>query len=653
MMRSCPRYRLGILALLLALTVGCAATASPPTPVNSSPAAPGGNPAAETPAVQIQTETPASVAAALPATAATSTPASRPSHVVSPPLMTEWTTQVSSANVLPEYPRPQMVRPDWQNLNGEWQFAIAEANQPAPFGKELPEKILVPFPLESALSGLMRTGQHMWYRRTFTVPDEWSGRHVLLHFGAVDWQTTVYVNGAQVGTHTGGYDSFSFDISKELQTGENELIVGVYDPTDLADQPLGKQRLIPHTIWYTSSTGIWQTVWLEPVAPASIARLDMAPDVEGQALTLTVQAVGATHETVEAVALDRGVEVGRATGVAGTAIRVPVPDPKLWSPDEPFLYDLEVTLKSGNEPVDRVTSYFGMRSIGLAKVGEYLRPVLNGQFVFQMGALDQGYWPDGIYTAPSDAALRYDIEQAKALGYNLLRKHMKVEPQRWYYWADKLGILVWQDMPAMPEFKSDLSPAARNQFEIELQELVDEHRSSPAIIMWVPFNEGWGQYDQARIADLIKGWDPSRLVDNMSGINCCGAVDGGNGDVIDWHVYVGPGSGSPSDTRAAVLGEYGGLGLKIPEHEWNPVASFNYEMQSDAEQLTNRYLELLQQVHTLMGDTGLSAAVYTQLTDVEIEVNGIMTYDRAVMKLDAAKITAAHKDLIESSKRAK
>ncbi len=644
-------YRLGFMALILALCVACAATTSQPTPITSSPSAVSNNATTQPPVAHTTTsaQTVETAEPAAPNVSATAA-AARSGPAMLPPLRTQWMSDVSPDSVLPEYPRPQMVRQDWYNLNGLWQFGKGEAGQLPPYGQQLAEEILVPFPIESALSGLMRTGQDMWYRRTFTVPDAWSGQHVLLHFGAVDWQATVYVNGHEVGSHTGGYDSFSFDITQQLHSGENELIVGVHDPTELEEPVLGKQRLIPREIWYTSASGIWQTVWLEPVAAASIARLDMIPEVEGQVLKLTVQGTGTIDETVEVVASADGVEVGRASGPVGSEVHIPVPQPRLWSPDDPFLYDLEVSLKRDDELVDRVTSYFGMRSVGLVQVGDYLRPVLNGEFVFQMGLLDQGYWPDGIYTAPTDEALRYDIEQAKALGYNLLRKHMKVEPQRWYYWADKLGVLVWQDMPALPEFKSDISTAARKQFELELKELVDEHRSSPAIIMWVPFNEGWGQYDQARIADVIKGWDPSRLVDNMSGVNCCGAVDGGNGDVLDWHVYVGPDSGSPSDTRAAVLGEYGGLGLKVVEHEWNPVASFNYEMQSDADQLTNRYLELLQQVRSLMFDRGLSAAVYTQLTDVEIEVNGIMTYDRAMVKLDASKLTTAHKELIESSK---
>jgi hypothetical protein len=567
-----------------------------------------------------------------------------------PPLATPWTSLVSPSNALPEYPRPQMVRSAWQNLNGEWQFANATAGQTPPFGQNLPESVLVPFPIESAISGIQRHQDRMWYRRTFTVPAGWSGQRVQLHFGAVDWEAAVYVNGVQVGTHQGGFDAFSFDITDRLNGGTNELIVGVYDPTDAGGQPIGKQRNNPSGIFYTAASGIWQTVWLEPTPAARITRLDMTPDVAGKALRLTVLGAGLSGQTVEAVAFDGTVQVGSATGSVGSEIRIPVPAPKLWSPESPFLYDLRVSLKSGTTTVDQVTSYFGMRSVGLKLIGGVLRPVLNGQFVFQMGTLDQGYWPDGIYTAPTDEALKFDIQKHKDLGYNLLRKHIKVEPQRWFYWADKLGILVWQDMPLMDHAKVP-STSARAQFERELREMVDEHRSSPSVIMWVVQNEGWGQYDQARLATLVKSWDPSRLVNNMSGINCCGSVDGGNGDVADWHVYVGPASPAPSGTRAAVLGEFGGLGLRITGHEWSPGNGFGYEMMSSAAALTSRYGGLIQQTQSLMYQPGLSAAVYTEITDVENEVNGILTYDRAVMKPDAAQLRAAHDNLIAASRQ--
>jgi beta-galactosidase/beta-glucuronidase len=566
-----------------------------------------------------------------------------------PPLTTEWTGQVTADNVLPEYPRPQLVRPDWQSLNGVWEFAPANEGEPPPFGQGLAERVLVPFPIESALSGVQRHHDRMWYRRGFTLPEAWAGRRIQLNFGAVDWEAAVYVNGQQVGSHRGGYDAFSFDITPQLRAGANELIVGVYDPTDRGEQPVGKQRSEPEGIFYTASSGIWQTAWLEPTAAAHITRLDITPDLPGEALRLVVHADGGAGHTVQATALDGDVEVGRAAGATGAELRIPLPAPRLWSPERPFLYDLRVSLHDGAAVVDGVGSYFGMRSIAVGKVGPALRLLLNGEFVFQMGTLDQGYWPDGLYTAPTDAALRFEIEQHKALGFNLIRKHVKVEPQRWYYWADKLGLLVWQDMPSMN--LANPSPEARRQFEVELRELIDEHRSATSIVMWVPFNEGWSAYDPRGIAAQVKEWDPSRLVNNNSGVNCCDMVDGGNGDVVDWHVYVGPEAPLPSALRASVLGEYGGLGLQVEGHEWRPGAYFSYQDESDAAALTQRYVELSGKVRGLMAGLGLNAAVYTQITDVETELNGLFTYDRAVLKLDGRAIKAANQQLIDESRR--
>ncbi len=556
---------------------------------------------------------------------------------------------MTATNALPEYPRPQMVRPDWQNLNGVWQFAAATDSQAVPINQNLAERVLVPFPIESALSGIQRHEDRMWYRRTFTVPNTWSGRHVQLNFGAVDWQATVYVNGKQVGTHQGGYGAFSFDITAQLHGGANELIVGVYDPTDSGGQPVGKQRNKPKDIFYTSSSGIWQTVWLEPTPMVHITRLDMTPDLPGQVLRLIVHAEGSGGQTVQATALDGGVEVGHATGTTDTELRIPVAQPKLWSPEQPFLYDLKVSLTNGATVVDGVTSYFGMRSIGVARIGTALRPVLNNHFVFEIGTLDQGFWPDGIYTAPTDEALRFDIQKTKDLGFNLIRKHTKVEPQRWYYWADKLGLLVWQDMPAMK--LEAPAPTAKQEFEAELREMIDEHRSAPSIIMWVPFNEGWGEYDPRRIADQIKQWDPSRLVDNNSGVNCCGSTDGGNGDVVDWHVYVGPETPLPSVVRASVLGEFGGLGLQVAGHVWQPGVHFSYHDEPDAVADSQHYVQLITTVESLMSGLGLNAAVYTQITDVETELNGLYTYDRAVLKPDANAVRTANQQLIDASKK--
>ncbi|MFK9090120.1 FIMAH domain-containing protein [Bacillus salipaludis] len=548
-----------------------------------------------------------------------------------------WADEVTADHVLPEYPRPQLVRKDWMNLNGEWQFEGAAEGDGVPAGRTLDEKILVPFAVESKLSGIERHEDHMWYKRDFTIPKGWSGDRVLLHFGAVDWETNVFVNGEKAGSHKGGYDGFSFDITDQLKAGSNELIVEVKDATS-TDQPLGKQRLNPGGIFYTSVSGIWQTVWMEPVAAASISKLDMTPEIDGEYLTLSVTGAGVNGETVEAIALMDGKEVGRVSGSVGEELQLPVPDPRLWSTTDPFLYDLKVRLMNGKDTVDEVSSYFGMREISVGKVDGTLRPLLNGEFVFQMGPLDQGYWPEGLYTAPTDDALKFDIEQAQNLGFNMIRKHAKVEPQRFYYWADKMGMLVWQDMPQ--QYNTNPSEKMAKQFEHEFEEMMEELHNSPSLVVWTVFNEGWGQYDTERITNWVKQKDPNRLVNNASGW-----TDKGVGDMIDFHCYVGPCSPAPTDNRIAVLGEYGGLGLFVPGNEWNSNV-FNYELQASKEQLTTRYLGLIEKIKKLKEESGLSAAVYTQITDVEIEINGLLSYDRKVEKADFDKLRAAHRELI-------
>jgi hypothetical protein len=572
------------------------------------------------------------------------------------PMTTPWTNQVPVDNPLPEYPRPQLTRPDWANLNGIWNFAVTGANagQPSSFT----EQIRVPFPAESALSGIQRKvtqNDKLWYQRTFTVPAGWNGRRVQLNFGASDWKTTVWVNGQQAGgVHNGGFDSFGFDITPLLNGGTNSIVVSVFDPTETGGQAVGKQRIrdvAPHPdggIFYTAASGIWQTVWLEPTAPAHITRLDLVPNLGDNTLRATVLGAGVSGQTAKVTVSTGGTTVGTATGAVGSAIPVPVPNAHRWSPEDPFLYDVKAELVSGESTVDAVGSYAGMRSIGIAKVGNVLRPVLNGQFVFQTGTLDQGYWPDGIYTAPTDEALKFDLQKHKDLGFNMVRKHIKVEPQRWFYWADKLGLLVWQDMPAMDTRTPD--GPARVQWEAEYHAIIDQHRSSPSVVMWVNQNEGWGQYDQARIANEVKAADPSRLVNNMSGVNCCGSVDGGNGDVIDNHVYVGPGNTAPTATRAAVLGEFGGLGYKVPGHEWFPGGGFSYENQTTVARLNDRFVGLLDGIRTSQLRLGLSASVYTEITDVENEVNGLLTYDRQVLKVDTNRVKAANLALIDASR---
>ncbi|KZV89224.1 alpha-L-arabinofuranosidase B [Exidia glandulosa HHB12029] len=562
-----------------------------------------------------------------------------------PPLTTPWTSQVSLTNPLPEYPRPQLVRSDWQSLNGQWQFAASSQITSPPTGQTLGETILVPFPLESAISGIMRHETNSFYRRTFTIPAAWSGRRVQLNFGAVTWRATVWINGQNVGTHSGGYEAFSFDITSQLNGGTNEIIVGVYSPVDAAGIPLGKQRLNGTSIFYTAASGIWQTVWLEPTQAARITQLDTTPDIHAGVLSLAVKTSGASGQTVTAIVSTGGTTVGNATAPVGTTtvLRIPVPNARLWSPDDPFLYDLRVTLTSG----DVVTGYFGMRSVGTAIVNGWLRPVLNGRFIFQMGTLDQGYWPDGIYTAPTDAALSFDLERQKALGFNTVRKHIKVEPARWFYHADRLGLLVFQDMPAM---RTDGTPSAsdRTNFEDELRRMIDQLRGITSIVQWIPFNEGWGEYDEARIADLTKSFDSTRPINGNSGSNCCGR-DPGNGDIVDDHIYVGPGSThTPTATRFAQLGEFGGLGLRVAGHEWQPGAGFSYEIVADAAALNKRYVEVSSTLQGLIWGRGLSGSIYTEPTDVENEVNGYYTYDRQVFKGNFDQFKAIHQAVIGS-----
>lgn len=566
-------------------------------------------------------------------------------------ITTPWAAEVNPENVLPDYPRPQLVRGQWANLNGEWEFEAAKEDDAVPTGRTLGEKILVPFAAESVLSGINRVEDRMWYKRSFTVPDSWSGQRVNLNFGAVDYLATVYVNGKLIGSHKGGYTSFSFDITDALVSGSNELIVHVLDQTDMGeDQAVGKQTVKKlGGIWYTSVSGIWQTVWLEPVANAHIEKLDMTPDLQSQALKLTPAVQGAPGLTVEAVAKVGGEIVGRVTGAAGETLQLPVPNPRLWSPDDPFLYDLTVRLKNGEQVADEVTSYFGMREIKLGMEDGVLRPLLNGKFVFQMGPLDQGYYPDGLYTAPTDEALKFDLQTVKRVGMNMVRKHIKVEPARWYYWADKLGVLVWQDMPSLEDRQgnrgSDITPATKTQWLKEYKEMVDQLRSAPSIVVWTVFNEGWGQFDwggqQTRdAANYVKGLDSTRLINNTSGWQ-----DSGAGDLIDAHAYPAPTSPTPTQTRAAVLGEYGGLGLHVPGHEWSPLV-FSYQLMNSKQELTDKYVQFIDRLKQLKQSPGLSAAIYTQITDVEYEINGLLSYDRKVEKLDFNRIAKAHRELI-------
>jgi len=571
-------------------------------------------------------------------------------HPSEGPLMTRWAKQVSPANVHREYPRPQMVRKDWLNLNGLWEYTIEPRDQGQP--SNFDGQILVPFPIESALSGVMKPvgeASRLWYRRTFEIPGKWANQRILLHFGAVDWDTTVWINGKEIGNHRGGYDPFSFDITDALNdAGPQEVVLSVWDPTNTGTQPRGKQVKEPRGIWYTAVTGIWQTVWLEPVPETYIESIRIVPDIDSKLIRVIAACPGmAVGYSIEAEAKDGWFTNAKGQGKAGEEIVLNIKKPKLWSPDSPFLYDLKVTLKdSKGKKADAVSSYFGMRKISLDKDKEGItRLFLNNKPLFHFGPLDQGWWPDGLYTAPSDKALRYDIEVLKELGCNMLRKHVKVEPARLYYWCDKLGLMVWQDMPNGDKHigrqSADIkrSEESATQFELELKRVVDAFRNHPCIVMWVPFNEGWGQYDTARIVDFVKELDPTRLVNQASGW-----ADRGVGDVQDIHRYPGPAAPPVEENRAAVLGEFGGLGLPVKGHTWQDEKNWGYRSYKTPEELTDAYVTLIDNLRSLIGG-GLCAGVYTQTTDVEIEVNGLMTYDRAMVKMDAKRGAAANRRL--------
>jgi hypothetical protein len=551
------------------------------------------------------------------------------------PIMTDWAQLVNTNGPLPEYPRPQMVRSNWLNLNGIWQFQAGAINDLTPTNQTLSEEILVPFPMESALSGVMQHYDRAWYRRIFKVPSAWSGQRILLHLDAVDWESEVFINGQSVGIHQGGYDAATYDLTAQLSgSGPQELIVRIYDPTDAAGIPRGKQTLYPGGIMYTATSGIWQPVWLEPVPASSIGDIKLIPDIDTQQLRVTTTVTGSTNGIlVSAVARNGTNVVGGISGAPGAELLLPVPNPTLWWPTNPFLYDLQVTLSNGVTAVDSVSSYFGMRKISLGTTNGFVKMLLNNQFVFQFGPLDQGFWPDGIYTAPTDDALKSDIEQEKLFGFNLVRKHLKVERQRWYYWADKLGILVWQDMPSVNSYTSNPQPILTNQFETELTRMVQTHWNHPSIIMWDIFNEGQGQHDTTALVSEIKTLDPFRLVNEASGGSYFGS-----GDVLDVHSYPNPSCPS-SGTESVACGEFGGVGLSTTAHIWG--SGGGYIAATNGDDLAAKFEGFSLQLSDFVQNQGLSAAVYTQITDVETELNGLLTYDRKVRKPDADRIRRA------------
>jgi beta-galactosidase/beta-glucuronidase len=547
-----------------------------------------------------------------------------------------------------------MVRTDWKNLNGLWEYAITPRSDSKPDAWQ--GQILVPFPIESALSGVMQrldANQRLWYRHSFAVPHQWSSRHVLLHFDAVDWETVVWINGKELPTHRGGYDDFVFDITDLLhQEGDQEVVVSVWDPTD-GTQPHGKQTLKRGGMTYTSSSGIWQTVWIEPVSATRIDQIKIVPDVDNASARLTVKVTGdAQQATVEAVVRAGGKELSHTIGKAGSELVLPVHQPRLWSPDDPFLYDLRIVLHVAGSKVDNVESYFGLRKLALGKDSQgIMRILLNGKFVVQLGPLDQGFWPDGLYTAPCDEALRFDIEMTRKLGFNATRKHVKIEPQRWYYWCDRLGLMVWQDMPATWELGSgpERSDAVR-QFKTELRRMIEARFNHPSIVMWIPFNEGWGIHNLQELTGLIRQLDPTRMINHESGEGGEEAQgirnrwDAGLGDLVDTHSYGRVQALPPESNRAAVIGEFGGVPLRISEHTWGAGDAADKPL-AGSELLTTEYIKQVHAYEALVEKPGVSGMIYTQLTDVENELNGLLTYDR-LPKVNVQRTAAAHGEII-------
>jgi len=574
-------------------------------------------------------------------------------------IKTKWAETVDPYNPLPEYPRPMLERPEWQNLNGLWEYAIL------PVGKSEPTaydgKILVPFAIESSLSGVQKpVGEknELWYKRTFSVPSAWKNRNIILNFGAVDWKADVYINNIKIGSHTGGYTPFSFNISPFLKkSGEQQLVVRVWDGTDTGFQPRGKQVSKPEGIWYTAVTGIWQTVWLEPVNPKHITKVISVPDIDRETLSVSVKLSDkATSDIISVKISDGGKVVAEAKATPDQTVELNIPSAKLWSPESPSLYDMEISLSSNGKTIDNVKSYCAMRKISSKKDknGIY-RFQLNNKNYFHYGPLDQGWWPDGLYTAPSDEALAYDIIKTKDLGFNMIRKHVKVEPARWYYHCDRLGILVWQDMPSgdkTPRWQNKTyfndkelvrSTESEENYRKEWKEIIDFLRPHPSIVVWVPFNEAWGQFKTAEITAWTKQYDHSRLVNPASG----GNFYHNTGDILDLHNYPGPDMYLYDAERITVLGEYGGIGMPVQDHLWQTDRNWGYVQFKNVDEVTDEYIKYALQLKEFV-KRGFSGAVYTQTTDVEGEVNGFMTYDREVVKMNEKKIREINKNVIST-----
>ncbi len=571
-------------------------------------------------------------------------------------IKTKWAEQINPKNVLPEYPRPQLERTDWVNLNGEWEYAIKPKGEVEP--KSFDGNILVPFAVESSLSGVQKEVGDMnelWYKRTFSVPANWKNKDIVLNFGAVDWKADVFINDILIGSHQGGFTPFSFNITPYLNGKNNQkLVVRVWDPSDKGYQPRGKQTSNPEGIWYTPVTGIWQTVWLEPVATNHITSVKSIPNIDNGTMNVTVgTSVPCNTSIVEVNLLDKGQVVASAKGIQGKELRLAVQNPTLWDTSNPYLYDMKVSLVKDGKVLDNVKSYTAFRKISAKRdANGVMRMQLNNKNLFHYGPLDQGWWPDGLYTAPTDEALLYDIIKTKEWGFNMIRKHVKVEPSRWYYHCDKEGILVWQDMPS-GDMGNHWAPHTYNggtdknrsaasvvNYYQEWKEIMDLCVSHPSVVVWVPFNEAWGQFDTEKVTEWTKGYDPSRLVNPASGGNhrACG-------DILDLHNYPGPSMFLYDPQRVTVLGEYGGIGLPLENHLWWNKRNWGYVQFKNRDEVTAEYVKYANELKGMV-DRGFSAAVYTQTTDVEGEVNGLMTYDRKEIKINEAAVKKVNQSVI-------
>ncbi len=592
-------------------------------------------------------------------------------------IKTKWAEEVSPTNAHPEYPRPQMVRSEWQSLNGLWDYAITPKSEPRP--AKFDGKILVPFAVESSLSGVGRKvtpDDALWYKTTFTVPSAWKGKRLMLNFDAVDWKTVVYVNDIQIGSHTGGYTHFSFDVTPYLKSGANSLVLKVEDATDNDFQPRGKQVSKPSGIWYTAVSGIWQSVWMEPVAPAHVTDYNVVSSIKEKAINVTVDAEGAQEgDVIKVFLLNGGIGYSTETAnaakpatdglyavlasgmtVPGGTVTLNVRDPKLWSPDSPYLYGLDIQILRNGKVIDRVASYTAMREVGAYRKNSNTKLMgLNGEGLFQLGPLDQGWWPDGLYTAPTDEALKFDIQKTKDFGFNMIRKHIKVEPDRWFYYCDQIGIIVWQDMPSFGVSKKwgmyyygegedfPATPEAKANYYKEWTEIINQVKKFQCIAVWVPFNEAWSQFDTKDVVAYTKKLDPTRLVNQSSG----GNWEEGVGDILDNHHYPYPAFRMWDKNMINVLGEYGGIGLPVEGHLWQADKNWGYVQYKNGDEVLAEFASFAEQLKQLIKQ-GCSAAVYTQTTDVEIEINGLMTYDRKVIKMDEKKLRAVNEGIIKS-----